>query len=206
MKSIVCLIALVVLPLSNANAQKIAAKPQKWEAHNCKVSYTGEEIHITNGGKGSALLWVNGLDFKNGSVELDIKGKDEGGNSFLGLAFHGADNTHYEAVYFRPFNFKSEEKKGNSIQYVSPPEYHWDNLRERFPGKYENRISPVPDPNDWFHVKIEINYPNISVYVNGSTDPTLEVEQISKRKNGRLGLWVDSDEGRFKNIKVITNN
>jgi hypothetical protein len=206
MKSIVCLIALVVLPLSNANAQKIAAKPQKWEAHNCKVSYTGEEIHITNGGKGSALLWVNGLDFKNGSVELDIKGKDEGGNSFLGLAFHGADNTHYEAVYFRPFNFKSEEKKGNSIQYVSPPEYHWDNLRERFPGKYENRISPVPDPNDWFHVKIEINYPNISVYVNGSTDPTLEVEQISKRKNGRLGLWADSDEGRFKNIKVITNN
>ncbi len=202
MKSIVCLVALVVIPLINANAQKIAAKPQKWEAHNCKVSYTGGEIHITNEGKGSALLWIKDLNFKNGSVELDIKGKDEGGNSFLGLAFHGTDNTHYEAVYFRPFNFKSEKKKGNSIQYVSPPEYHWDNLRERFPGKYENRISPVPDPNDWFHVKIEINYPNISVYVNGSTDPTLKVEQISKRKNGRLGLWVDSDEGRFKNIRV----
>ncbi|WP_282161710.1 family 16 glycoside hydrolase [Ulvibacterium marinum] len=206
MKSILCLIALVVAPLSNAKAQKIAAEPQKWEAHNCKVSYTGEEIHITNEGKGSALLWINNLNFKNGSVELDIKGKDERGNSFLGLAFHGKDNTDYEAVYFRPFNFKSEKKKGNSIQYINPPEYHWDNLRERFPGKYENKVSPVPDPNDWFHVKIEINYPNISVYVNDSTDPTLKVAQISKRKNGRLGLWVDSDEGRFKNIEINKDN
>ncbi|WP_425237261.1 family 16 glycoside hydrolase [Ulvibacterium sp.] len=206
MKSILCSITLALIALGKGNAQKIDAEPKKWEAHNCKVSYTQGEMHIINEGKGSALLWINDLTFKNGTVELDVKGKDEGGNSFLGLAFHGKDNTHYEAVYFRPFNFKSEKKKENSIQYISPPEYHWDNLRERFPGKYENKVSPVPDPNDWFHVKIEIKYPNVSVYLNDSTDPTLEVEQISKRKNGRLGLWVDSDEGRFKNIKVNKDN
>lgn len=191
---------------NNASAQKISAKPKSWTAFNSEVSYNKGVIHLTNEGSGSALLWINDLDFENGFVELDIRGKDENGNSFLGLAFHGKDSANYEALYFRPFNFKNDQKKGNSIQYISSPDYQWDNLREMFPGKYENEISPVPDPNEWFHVKIEIDYPWITVYINGSSSPTIQVEQISKRKQGKIGLWLDSDEGYFKNVSVNNSN
>jgi hypothetical protein len=40
------------------------------------------------------------------------------------------------------------------------------------------------------------------VYINGSEEPTLEVEQISKREEGKLGLWLDSKDGWFKNVVV----
>jgi hypothetical protein len=150
------------------------------------------------------LLGLNNTNFKNGIVELDIKGKDVRGQSFVGVALHGSDNETYDAVYFRPFNFRDPEKKDRAVQYIDKPDNDWDVLREKHPGKYEHAVQPVPDPNDWFHVKIVINFPTIKVYVNGSKEPSLEVEQISKRENGKLGLWIDSEDGWFKNM-VITH-
>jgi hypothetical protein len=63
-------------------------------------------------------------------------------------------------------------------------------------------LEPAPDPNDWFHVRIEIEFPMVRVYVNNSAQPALEVEQISTRKDGKLGLWVDSEDGWFRNVVV----
>ncbi len=183
----------------------IKASPENWTSHNSKVTFNGNTIHLTNKGRGSALLWLNTMDFRNGSVELDIKGSDERGNSFLGLAFHGLDNDTYDAVYFRPFNFKVNDpvKNDRSVQYISPPDHFWHSLRKKSPGKYEGRVTQVPNPNDWFHVRVTINFPETMVYVNGHKDPVLRVEQLSNRKHGNLGLWIDSDLGRFRNIKVI---
>jgi hypothetical protein len=138
----------------------------------------------------------------DGHIDLDIKGKDVAGQSFVGMAFHGAGDEDYEAVYFRPFNFRSPERKDHAVQYISKPEYDWSTLRKNFPGKYENPLEPAPDPNDWFHVRIEIEFPMVRVYVNNSAQPALEVEQISTRKDGKLGLWVDSDDGWFRNVVV----
>ena len=86
------------------------------------------------------------------------------------------------------------------------PENDWSVLRNTFPGKYENSIAPVPEPVDtWFHVKIEIMYPSLLVYVNGSEEATLQVEQISERDNGKIGLWVgNGSEGWFKNLTLIS--
>ncbi len=183
----------------------VKADPANWTTHNSTATFEDGIIHLKNKGNGSALLWVNDISFYEGSVELAIRGKDVRGQSFVGVAFHGLDNTHYDAIYFRPFNFKSQEKekKNRAVQYISAPDHVWHVLRNQFPGKYENAVQPVPDPNDWFEVKIEVDPPTIKVYVNESSEPTLVVEKISTRSEGKLGLWIDSQDGWFKNIKVM---
>lgn len=188
---------------SNLNAQTgIKATTEKWSPHNCQATFNKDIIYLTSTAQKVGFLWLNNVDLKNGIVELDLKGKDVRGQSFLGIAFHASDDDHYDAVYFRPFNFMSPERKEHSVQYINEPDYDWDVLREKHPGKYENDIHPAPDPNDWFHAKIVISYPHIKVYVNGAEEPALEAEQISKRTNGKFGLWLDSEDGWFKNVVI----
>jgi hypothetical protein len=185
-----------------AQPVKVDADPKEWVSHNSKANFSGDSIHVINSSGKTGLHWVKNINFKNGIIELDIRGKDVSGESFVGVAFHAIDNETYDAVYFRPFNFRNPEKKNHAVQYIAKPGYDWDLLREKHRGKYEHAIVPDIDPNDWFHVKIVLQHPIIKVYVNGSTEPTLEVMQISKRKDGSLGLWVDSEEGWFKNFTI----
>jgi hypothetical protein len=183
----------------------IAADSRKWIAYNCKADFSGDSIHLINTSGKTGLLWVKNTNFKNGTIELDIRGKDVSGKSFVGVAFHGIDTETYDAIYFRPFNFRNQERKDRAVQYINKPDNDWDILRKKHPGKYEHAIVPDTDPNNWFHVKMVILYPGIKVYVNGSNKPTLEVEQISNRKDGMLGLWVDSEEGWFKNVTLTVD-
>jgi hypothetical protein len=194
---------LVVLSFGNLSAQTaIGADPEKWTTYNCKADFSGDTIHLTNIAGDVALLWAKNISLKNGVIELDVKGKDIDGESFVGVAFHSKDKETYDAVYFRPFNFRKPEKKNRSVQYIDMPNNGWDVLREKHPGKYEHAIVPDTDPNNWFHVKIVIRYPDIEVYVNGAKEPTLKITQISERREGKLGLWIDSKEGWFKNVTV----
>lgn len=161
-----------------------------------------DPVHLS-AGEGDGVLWLNELTFANGTIELDIKGKDIRGQSFVGLAFHGLDRNNFDLVYFRPFNFKSPEKKGNALQYVSLPDYTWQRLREEHPGVYENEVTPVPEPNGWVHATIVVDHPTVKVFVDNSEEPSLTVEQLSTRKEGWIGFWVGSNsEGEFKNLKI----
>ena len=198
-------LALILGFLGSGNlvAQTIVeADSRKWIAYNCKSDFSGDSIHLINTSGKTALNWVKDINFKNGIIELDIKGKDVSGESFVGVAFHGIDSETYDGIYFRPFNFRNPERKDRAVQYIAKPDYDWDTLREKHPGKYEHAIVPDTDPNNWFHVKIVVLHPSLKVFVNGSPEPTLEVEQISERKSGLLGLWVDSEEGWFKNVTI----
>ena len=57
--------------------------------------------------EGEGPAYLPGIEFSDGTIELDLKGKDVQGASFIGVAFHGVDGTTYDAIYFRPFNFKT---------------------------------------------------------------------------------------------------
>ncbi len=204
MKTIITIFLLVATGFANAQQpQKSAiANPDQWTVHNRKVSFSDEAIHL-NAQPGDGVLWLNDFEFKNGTIELDIKGKNAPGQSFVGFAFHGKHDNTFDAVYFRPFNFKNPERNDHSVQYISMPENDWSTLRNAFPGKYENTVNPVPNPEDWFHVKIEVDFPDVKVYVNGAVKPSLSVKQISEHKQGKLGLWVgNNSEGWFKNVKI----
>ncbi|MBB6129326.1 family 16 glycoside hydrolase [Mucilaginibacter lappiensis] len=151
------------------------------------------------------VAWINGITFTNGIIELDIRGKNVDQQSFLGVAFHLVDAKTLDAVYFRPFNFLSADSvhRIHMVQYVSHPQYPWFVLRDKFNAQYEKEITSPPDPNQWFHVRIEVQYPQITVFINGRKTPCLSVKQLNDRKSGKLGLWVGNGSGgAFANLKV----
>jgi Domain of Unknown Function (DUF1080) len=204
MKITLTLLALMVNGLLHAQQPTVPKiDPANFTVAGRQVSYAGEVAHL-NAKEGVGFLWLNNFTFTNGTIELEIKGKNAPGKSFVGVAFHGVNNETYDAVYFRPFNFKNPERKAHAIQYISIPNYDWPTLREKHPGKYENTINPVPDNvEDWFHARIVVNYPHVKVYVDGSAQPTLEVDQLSSTKLGNLGFWVgNGSEGWFRNLKI----
>ncbi len=55
----------------------------------------------------AGIAWINDIRFSDGIIEFDVKGKNVLQQSFVGFAFHGSNDSTYDAVYFRPFNFKS---------------------------------------------------------------------------------------------------
>ena len=154
-------------------------------------------------GEGPAFL--PGVDFANGTLELELKGRDVQGGSFLGVAFHGEDGDTYDAIYFRPFNFKTDDPARvlRAVQYVSHPAYPWQRLRAEQPGRYEKPVKPVPDPNAWFQARIVVASPQVSVYVAGSAEPCLTVTQLSQRRKGLVGVWVgNTSGGEFANMAI----
>ena len=175
--------------------------PSVWTIFNREL--VDNEVVQLNAKPGSGFVKFNELIMGDGTIELDIKGKNAQGKSFVGLAFHGLNDSTYDAVYFRPFNFESPERNTHSVQYVAEPDYPWRVLREKHPGKYENKLIDVPDPDDWFHIKIVIGDHLIRAYVNDSETPSREVSQISHRHEGWIGLWVGhGSEGWFKNLEI----
>lgn len=154
---------------------------------------------------GMGVLWLSDLTFSNGTISLDIRGKDLLQKSFVGLAIHGVNDSLFDAIYFRPFNFRAVDtvRKKHAVQYVSYPAYEWDVLRKNFPDKYEKAVEPAPDPNAWFHVRIVVKYPVISVFANDNPVPCLVVNQLSHQQSGKIGLWVgNSAGGDFANLHI----
>jgi len=155
---------------------------------------------------GDGVAYLQGIEFTNGMIELDVRGRDLQQQSFVGVAFHGVDGQTYDAVYFRPFNFRAEdpERRRRAVQYIAHPTYTWQKLRAEQPGKYEQAINPVPDPNAWFHIRVVVASPKVSVFVSDAKEPSLVVEQMSSRKRGLVGLWVGNNSaGDFANLKVV---
>lgn len=153
------------------------------------------------------VLWLRGSDFASGTIEVDLRGRDAPGQSFVGLAFRGVDATTCDAVYFRPFNFKNADvpRRARAVQYISHPKFPWEKLRAEHPGKYEQSVAPVPDPNGWFHARLVFADRQISVYVDHATAPSLVVTELSERKGGLIGFWVgNGSSGDFANLKITT--
>jgi hypothetical protein len=151
------------------------------------------------------VAWWPDVQFSNGTIELDIRGKDVLQQSFVGVAFHGLNETTFDAVYFRPFNFKSDDavRRAHAVQYVSHPIYTWNKLRTERPNQFEQPVAPPPDPNQWFHARVVIAFPSVRVFVNDAAAPALDIKQLSDRKTGWVGVWVgNGSDGAFANLTV----
>ena len=161
-------------------------------------------IHVDSG-QGRGIIWLKNVEFENAIIEVDIRGRDAFQKNFIGVAFHGVNDSTFEDVYFRPFNFRSTDsvRRIHAVQYESRPEYTWYRLREERNGQYEKGINPAPLATDWFHAKFVVRYPRVEVFVNGNKTASLSIEQLSNRKKGKFGLQLDSGtEGEYANLKV----
>jgi hypothetical protein len=143
------------------------------------------------------LALVEGLEFSRGTIELDMKGFGRDRPCFLGIALNVVDEKTFESVHFRPFMFD----RGNTeaIQYVSWPDYGWKRLRTR---GYVAAVNPVPSASGWFHARFEVTAKQVKVFVDNAKRPSMVTNRISTRKTGKVGLWVDSGDGYFRNLKI----
>jgi len=159
------------------------------------------------GASNAGFALVEGLEFTEGTLEIDLKGKGKVERCFLGVAFSVVDGKTFEAVYFRPFNFmKDDEFRSRAVQYVAWPDHTWEKLRTEKTGKFEAAVKPVPDPSEWFHARVEVTKKKVSVWVDDAKEPCLVVDRLSTREKGKVGLWVDSKEGAFSNLKIRPAN
>ena len=204
--------ALVVLfAASSVAAQQRTIEPKDVQVFNRSVSAlsdgTRKGLRLSES-PGDGVAYLRGIELGNGTIEFDLKGKDVQGQSFVGVAFHGVDSSTYDAIYFRPFNFKAEDpaRRSHAVQYISHPTYTWQKLRTERPGVFEQPVSPPPDPNAWFHVRVVVASPKVSVFVGDAKEPCLVVTRLSDRTNGLVGLWVGNNSGGdFANLNIVPN-
>jgi Domain of Unknown Function (DUF1080) len=185
-----------------------------WNVINADVTAVLDDgksvVHLKPKGKALTpsdigLAIVAGLDFAEGTLEVDLKGQGKIERSFVGLAFSVVDGKTFEAVYFRPFNFLRDDKsfRLHGVQYIAWPDSTWEKLRQEKPGVYESAVNPIPDPSEWFHARIEVTKHKVKVWVDDAKTPCLVVDRLSGREQGKLGLFVDSREGAFRDLKIL---
>lgn len=154
---------------------------------------------------GDGVVWVEGTDFADGTLEIEVRGRDVLQRSFVGIAFHRKDDSTYDAVYLRPFNFRNPDKarRQNAVQYISLPEYEWFRLRKEFPGQFENPVDASLVPTDWVPLRIVVKGPTIQVYAGSGTAPALEVRKLGQHGRGMVGLWTgNNSDGDFANLRL----
>ncbi len=177
-----------------------------WEIHNRIVeirSEANQKTVVFDAREGEGLAIYQNLEFENGTIEFDVKGKDVLQQSFVGVAFHIQNDSTYNAIYLRPFNFKKPERSSHSVQYINHPKFTWQKLRSEFPEQFEKIVAPVPNPDEFFHARIEVEWPLVKVFVENADIPSLEVKMLSAFKKGKIGLWVGhGSDGTFKNLVV----
>ncbi len=152
------------------------------------------------------VVWIDGITFTTGTIELDVRGEDVQRQSFLGLAFSGVNDSTYESVYLRPFNFRATDplRRIHAIQYESMPTHPWSRLRSEFPEVYENPTDPAPDPNAWIRLRLLVEATRVQIFVGEGAEPDLIVDRINASPEGRVGLWVGNfSGGDFANLRLI---
>jgi hypothetical protein len=155
---------------------------------------------------GDGMARLDGLSFTTGEIECDILGRSAPvQGSFIGIAFGVQSPETYEAVYFRPFNFRSEDpaRRAHSVQYIAHPEWTWGRLRQERPGRFESAIEPAPDGDRWLHVRIVVGASKVEAFVDGAAAPCLSVDRLAGSRTGAVALWVGNNSpGKFANLKI----
>ena len=125
--------------------------------------------------------------------------------SFVGLAFHRQRDEQYEAVYLRPFNFRSSsaERVRHAVQYVAMPDHDFANLRRTSPGAFESAVDSSTAPTAWNHLRIVTRSGRVQVFVGQASAPVLDVQGLQTGGRGRVGLYVDNgSDGAFANLGI----
>lgn len=195
-------------PVITPDLAKIT-QSSEWSMHNRSATFVKDQQQSSvsfDARSDMGVAWLKNVDLTDGVIEVDVKGSDTKDKSFVGIAFRGQDEKTYERVFFRPFNFQATdaEHKNHAVQYAAEPDYPWFKLRDEMPGKYESALSPMVNPNEYFHVKIVLEKKQVQVFVNNAKESTLSVEGLGKAEKGWIGFWMGKNSpGSFKNL-IIT--
>jgi hypothetical protein len=159
---------------------------------------------------GDAIAIVGDLDFRDGTIEADVAGvpgtgADSAARGFVGIAFRvNPSGDQLAAFYLRPTNGRANDqlRRNHSTQYVAHPDYPWYRLRKEEPGVYESYVDL--EPGVWTTMRIEVQQGVARLYVNGSAQPVLIVNDMKNPPtSGRIALWIGAGtEGHFSRLRV----
>jgi hypothetical protein len=157
-----------------------------------------------------SFVWLEGIEFGDGTIELELSGEPGPGASdtargFVGIAFRAdAAGKSMEIVYLRPTNGRADDqvRRNHSIQYESLPDYPWFRLRKETPEKYESYVDLVPGA--WTKYRLTVEATKARLYVHGAQQPSLVVSDLKLGpRKGRVGLWVGPGTlARFASVNV----
>jgi hypothetical protein len=187
-------------------AQGIDLSTAKARPVNRDVSKLAERAGLHVSAKdGPGVVWIEGTDFAEGTIEIDVRGKDVQGQSFVGVAFHRKDDQTYETVYLRPFNFQTTDpaRHNHAVQYMQVPEFDWPVLREKFPEEFERPVVASIKPTEWIPLKVVARGGRVQVFAGNVSSPTLEARQLGQLTGGMVGVWVgNGSDGDFANLRI----
>lgn len=205
----------VVIKVPNGNnwlrlTQNPKSSAENYEVFNRTLEIVQESeknIIRLNENQGSGIAWLKDTYFTEGTIEFDARGRDILQKSFIGIAFHGINDTTYESVYFRPFNFQATDpiRKIHAVQYMFEPKFDFQTLRNTQKDSFEAPILPTNiRADEWFHTKVVVKNGRIKVFVNSYDTPCLDVSTLNTNNAGRkIGFWVgNNSNGDFANLKI----
>jgi len=185
--------------------------PKMLRTKKLELTFPEQEVMTFSNPSNSAIsekgiLWLKDVNFKEGTIDVDLRGRNVLLKSFVGIAFHARDTTAYELVYFCPFRFHDTDLVARkwSVKYMTVPNFDYKKLRTEQPGIYENEVTPAPGEADWFHATITVRDGWITVYMNHSATPSLRVKKLDTLTEGKIGLWsyTSSLSSDFANLSI----
>ncbi|TGX52867.1 hypothetical protein E5A73_14665 [Sphingomonas gei] len=206
--SLAILLAATSAPAQSVRAQQrdgapVALALDHLELVNRTATAANGEIRL-DAAPDTGLAWIAGITRTEGCLSLDVRGSNEFGRSFVGIAFRGVDKDTYDVVYVRPFRFGSKDpiQAAHGLQYMSMPDHPWPVLRERSPGVYESAIGSAPDPDHWVRLTVRFRSGRMQAFVNDAATPRLDLPLLSQGTGGRAALWVgNNSSGAFRNLR-----
>ena len=198
-------------PLDSAEGLRlINVKAEVVELHGLEGLRVTRADDYTDGG---TLALIEGSNFGNGVIEIELAGQPAPGadpnmRGFVGIAFRvdPDDPDRYECFYLRPTNARADNQlqRNHSVQYVAHPEYPWYRLREESPGMYESYVDLVA--GEWTSIRIEVKGTAAALYVGEAEQPVLIVNDLRHGESvGQIGLWLhESTLAHFRNLRFAT--
>jgi hypothetical protein len=109
---------------SSAPPATAATTPAGWRSTARSASLVdggGRTVLNVAAAPGEGVVRQEPSALQDGTIDVELRGRDIVGQSFLGVAFRGLDERTYEAVYFRPFNFATvdADRRLRAVPYES---------------------------------------------------------------------------------------
>lgn len=216
----VLILVFTVFSMTKATAQKIKLDEDRLTAVQTSMSITQingkKAVRVVKSAAvkeddEATYVKINDFNFKNGVIELDVLSRllpdaPAHARGFIGLAFRiNKDDSKFESIYVRPTNSTADDqlRRNRTIQYFSYPNFKFTHSRATAPGQYESYAPIALDK--WIKLKIEVNGNQAKLFINGSKQPYLIVNDLKMGadQSGSIGLFVDiGTEGFFRNLKV----
>ena len=177
----------------------------------------GVRVRLENdfdGGDANTFAVLTDSDFRNGTIEVDLSSRVDPeawffirwiARGFAGLVFRADTRGRFESLYVRPMNGRvdDETRRAHAVQYISYPDWDFRRFRDESPGEYEGPADIGPD--EWIHMRIEVEGSLASLFLDDNEVPTLVVEdlKLGPDQHGQIGLWVGPGTiAHFSNLKI----